>query len=138
MLSPEFPAWGKIKLLRVVGFKMAAKNYAQYGSWAFIIGLVIAILAGFVTTGLEGSYALILGILGLIVGILNVRDKEITLFLVACIAFIASASSLANVVSFSATAQQVLQTILSYIVVFVAPAAAIVGLRAIYDISKEV
>lgn len=117
---------------------MAAKNYAQYGSWAFIIGLVIAILAGFVTTGLEGSYALILGILGLIVGILNVRDKEITLFLVACIAFIASASSLANVVSFSATAQQVLQTILSYIVVFVAPAAAIVGLRAIYDISKEV
>ncbi len=114
-----------------------SKSYAKYGSWAFIIGLVVSILAGFVTTGLEGMYALILGVLGLIVGLLNVTDKEVQLFLVAAIALMASASSLANVVAFSATAQQVLQTILSYIVVFVSPAAAIVALKAVYDISKE-
>ncbi len=116
---------------------MAAKSYAQYGSWAFIIGLVISILAGFVTTGLEGSYAIVLAILGLIVGLLNVRDKEVQLFLIAAIGFMLAASSLANVVAFSATAENVLRTILSYVVVFVSPAAAIVGLRAIYDISKE-
>ena len=114
-----------------------SKSYGKYGSWAFIIGLVISILAGFVTTGLEGMYALILGILGLIVGLINVTDKETQLFLVAAIALIASASSLSSVVAFSATAQQVLQTILGYIVVFVAPAAAVVALKAVYDISKE-
>ncbi len=113
------------------------QNLAQYGAYAFLIGLVISILAGFVTTGLEGWYALVLGILGLIVGLLNVTDKEVQLFLVATIALMASASSLSNVVSFSATAQQVLQTILGYVVVFVAPAAAVVSLKAVYEISKE-
>ncbi len=114
-----------------------SKSYAKYGSWAFIIGLVVAILAGFVTTGLEGWYALVLGILGLVVGLLNVTDKETQLFLVAAIALMASASSLSNVVAFSATAQQVLQTILGYIVVFVSPAAGVVALKAVYEISKE-
>ncbi len=113
------------------------KSYGKYGSWAFLVGLIITIVAGFVTTGFESWYTLVLAVLGLIVGFLNVTDKETQLFLVASIALVASASSLSNVVAFSATAQQVLQTILGYVVVFVSPAAAIVALKAVYDISKE-
>lgn len=110
---------------------------AKYGSWAFLIGLVISIIAGFISTGVEGYYPLVLGILGLVVGLLNVTDKEVQLYLIATIALMASASSLATVVSFSATAEVVVQTILNYIVVFVSPAAAVVALKAVYEISKE-
>ncbi len=114
------------------------KSYGKYGSWAFLAGLVISIVAGFLpSSGFNPTYALVLGILGLIVGLVNVTDKEVQLFLIATMALIVSASSLSNVVSFSATAQQMLQVILGYIVVFVSPAAAIVSLKAVYDISKE-
>jgi len=114
-----------------------SKSYAKYGSWAFIIGLIITIVAGFISTTLDPQYALVLGILGLIVGLINVTDRETQLFLVATVALMLSASSLASVVSFSPQAAQILQTILNYIVAFVSPAAAIVALKAVYDISKE-
>lgn len=116
---------------------MAMKSYAKYGSWAFILGLVISIVAGFVTTSVDSTAALILGILGLIVGLVNVTDREIQLFLVAALVLLTAATSLSVVVSFSSTAVSVVNTVLQYIVAFVAPGGAIVALKAVYDISKE-
>ena len=60
-------------------------SQSQMGRWAFIIGLVISILLGFVSF----SYSmLILVILGLIVGFMNVTEKEAQKYLVAVIALI--------------------------------------------------
>ncbi len=104
------------------------------GAWAFIIGLVLAIIAGFVTATIDSSIALGLGVLGLIVGLLNVTDKEITLYLLASITFLVAAGSLSTVLS--AFVGQ-LGLVLGYIQVFVGPGAAIVALKAIYEVSKS-
>ena len=113
------------------------KSYAKYGSWAFLLGLLVSIVAAFVSTGFEANYALVLGVLGLIVGLVNVTDKEVQLFLIAILAFLVSANSLSTVVSFVPSAEVYLRTILGYVIVFMSPAAAVVSLRALYDISKE-
>ena len=52
------------------------------GHWAFLGGIVLAILAGFVAVP---NLAVLLFILGLIVGCLNIKEKGSTPFLVAVI-----------------------------------------------------
>ncbi|MDD2655893.1 MAG: hypothetical protein PHQ80_04480, partial [Candidatus ainarchaeum sp.] len=79
----------------------------------------------------------------LIVGLLDIADKEVQLFLVASIAFIVGASSLAGVVAgLFATVPlggvgTALVAALQYMVAFTAPAAAIVGLLALYKLSRD-
>ncbi len=110
----------------------------EIGPWAYIVGVVIALLAGFIMPG-DGMIALALGVLGLIVGLLNVGDKEITMFLVASIAFIVGASSLAGVLG-GLLPEMVgtgLIAALNYLVAFTAPAAALVAILALYRISKD-
>ena len=113
----------------------------QFGPWAYIVGVVIAVIAGFVAPA-NVMAALVLGVLGLIVGLLNVSDKEVQLFLVASIAFIVGASSLGGVVAGLLAGAPLglgagLVSALQYLVAFTAPAAAIVGLLALYRISKD-
>lgn len=55
------------------------------GHWAFIIGIILAVIAG--STALP-YLAIVLFILGLIVGFLNITEKESTAFLVAVIALL--------------------------------------------------
>jgi hypothetical protein len=117
-----------------------AKNesmMAQVGGWAFIVGLVIAIGAALMNTSLDSGTVLILAILGLLVGVLNISEKEAMTFMVATLVFMIASSSL-NVILlavpfFGAT----LPAILRNIVVFVAPGAAIVALKALYDVTKS-
>ena len=99
------------------------------GSWAFIVGLVIALIAGFVTSG-NATVTWVLAVLGLIVGLINVTHSETQLYLVAAIAFLVSASSLTLILSS-------LENILTNVIVFVAPSAAIVAVRALYDIARS-
>ena len=119
------------------------KNMSKLGSWAFLLGLVIAILTAVVAldAGLGGLITMLLVVIGLIVGLLNVTDKEIVPFLVATIAFLASVGGLAPLVVALGGASGFLgifvAKMLANIAVFVAPAAAIVAIKAIYDISKE-
>lgn len=111
--------------------------WPMIGAWAYIIGLIIAILGGAFAPG-NTTAALVLGIIGIIVGLLNIVDKEVTLFLVASITFIVAASSLEGVVTglLGASVGGAIASILSYIVVMVAPGAAIVALKAIYQVSR--
>jgi len=112
------------------------------GRYAFLLGFAIAIVAGLVgaAAGL-GNYAgwisLILVILGIIVGFLNISKAERQAFLVAAIAL-----SLLGLVSFKALAiggydiGAYLTSVLSYIVMFVAPAAAVTALYEIRDLAR--
>ncbi len=121
------------------------KKVQSFGPLVYIVGLVIAILAGIVPLGanLVVWVSLLLGLIGIFVGLMNIRDKEILLFLVAAIAFMISASSLASV--FSTLGEQfginflgqAVAQILANIVILTAPAAAVVAVKALYDISRE-
>ena len=55
------------------------------GFLAFIVGFILAIVAGLFFPGQAWVYY-VLVVLGLIIGLLNISDKEVMLFLVAAIA----------------------------------------------------
>ncbi len=114
------------------------------GEWAFIIGVVLAIVAGVVAAGAgigtatAGAVALVLVVLGLIVGILNVTDKEIKTFLIAAIALIAVGTAQLNQIdSIIPLLGSVLQLIVVNIAVFVAPAALVVALKTVYSMARK-
>ncbi len=108
----------------------------EIGSYAFIAGVVIAIIAGFVTL----SAALVteaLVVLGLIVGLINVTEKETQQFLMATVSLVIvsyfAGTGLAAVPAIGAQ----LQKILFGIMTFVTPAVIIVALKQVYSIAKS-
>ncbi|VVB67920.1 Uncharacterised protein [Candidatus Norongarragalina meridionalis] len=116
---------------------MAESMMSKLGPWAFIVGLVIAILAGFVYPTTDLTIVLVLGVLGIIVGVLNISGKEVNSFLLATVAFMVGASSLGAVLAVIPAIGPELPRILDYIVAFIAPGAALVALKAIYEVAKE-
>ncbi len=103
------------------------------GSWAFLIGSVVAILAGLIwqAAATPAWVSWLLVVLGLVVGLLNITAKETTPFLVASIALL-----LAGTGGRVAVLGAVINQILENIVLFVWPAALIVALRAIWVSAK--
>jgi len=111
---------------------------ARIGSWAFIIGVVVALLIGVFSGGATNPVATsVLIILGLIVGLLNVTGRETTPFLLATVSLVIvsfmGGPILANVAAIGAT----LQAILNAITTFVIPATIIVALKAIYALAHD-
>ena len=109
----------------------------KYGNWAFMIGVVLAIILG-----LFGAYipayvetiTYIMVILGLIVGFYNITQKEAINFLIAAIALLAvGAAGLETLPVIG----PYIGGILTQIAVFVAPAAVLVALKAVYDLAYK-
>jgi len=101
------------------------------GKWAFIIGLVVSVIAGIVSIGTTGLTWLV--VLGIVVGFLNVTNKEVTGFLIATIALMMVGSvglSLPAIGSF-------VTSILSAFTAFVAGAALIVAVKEVFSITRD-
>ncbi len=112
-------------------------RFEKVGVWSFYAGLGIAIIAAiFSANGLNTTTAWILGALGVIIGILNVTDKEVKLFLLASLTFILAASSLSSILG-AIGFPGFFTRLFDAVVIFVAPGAAIVSLRALWDITKD-
>ncbi len=74
-----------------------------------------------------------LAVLGLVVGFLNVAEKEVQNFLLAAIGLIMSASAIA-VLPFVGG---MLTDILGYLVVFIAPAVLVVAVKGLLATAKD-
>ena len=109
---------------------------AKVGSWAFIVGVVIALIVGvFESTPLTTS---ILIILGLIVGFLNVTGRETTPFLLAAVSLVIISEFGGNTLGgVAGTLGLVLERILTSLMTFVIPATIIVALKAIYALAHD-
>jgi hypothetical protein len=118
--------------------------------WAFVACVVIAIVMGLVvgymlynndtnTGNVDGDVTLVLLILGIIVGLVMITAKEVTPFLIATIALIVA--SVSNVWAPLSTIHLLLadwaQYILHYIVAFVAPAAVIIAIKAVFAMERS-
>ena len=113
------------------------KNLDVLGKWAFLIGLVIAVIAAFIGTAISAStIALILFILGLIVGFLNIAEKQLTKFLLATIALLLLGIGSISALSIIGTVSGYLNSILANIIAFVSAAALVVALKSIYETGK--
>jgi hypothetical protein len=106
-------------------------NRGTIGKWAFIIGLVIAVLAGLF---FQPGWAIwVLAILGVIVGLLNVAAEETRGFLLASIALTLSASAL-NTIPLIGTA---FSYVLPFVVAFVAGATIVVALKELFQTARK-
>ena len=123
-------------------------NSSNMGEWAYLVSIVIAVLAGIGAAagfGASSWVAVLLVILGVIVGLLNISEKETTSFLVATIALIV-ASLGANVAgtagAFSALnvvpgLGLLVNAIVANIAIFAAPAAIVVAIKAIMNLASR-
>jgi len=122
------------------------KNEATYGEWAFLGGIIIAVILGigasFVPTDWIPVMWGVLAALGIIVGVMNITEKEVKVFLIATIALLAVANSIVPI-------EAVLRTVpggeiivgaisgfMSALVAFISPAAFIVALKTIYELGR--
>ena len=103
------------------------------GFWAFIIGLVIAVIAGLVLPG-NPLVVLVLVVLGIVIGFLNVTAKETQALLLAAIALIVVGNAFAPLKFLGIDTY--IAGILAYITVLVAPAAVIAAIKTIWAIGK--
>ncbi|MBW2992226.1 hypothetical protein KY345_03350 [Candidatus Woesearchaeota archaeon] len=109
--------------------------HPKIGHYSFLAGIALAIIAGIGADLIAVNIVtMILVILGLIVGFLNVTAKETTEFLIATVALMLAGS--ANLAIIPAIGGY-LQAILANIVVFVAPAALIVALKAVKALASK-
>jgi ATP synthase protein I len=104
---------------------------AAIGKWAFIIGLVIAVLAGLF---FQPEWAIwVLAVLGVIVGFLNISGEDTQGFLLAAIALILTATAL-NAIPIVGTA---FSLVLPFVVAFVAGATIVVALKALFQAARD-
>ena len=110
---------------------------SKIGQLAFIAGIVIALLLAFVSKW-EGQLTLVLVILGVIVGFLNVTEKETTPFLVASIALLATGAARDSLTKIPPEAVgSFLAAAVGNIASFVAPGAIVVAVKAIWALAKD-
>ena len=101
------------------------------GKWAFVIGLVISVLAGLF---FQPTWAIwLLAILGVIVGLLNVTAEDTRGFLLAAIALTLSATAL-NTIPVVGTA---FSYVLPMVVAFVAGATIVVALKELFVTARS-
>jgi heme/copper-type cytochrome/quinol oxidase subunit 4 len=136
--------------------KMAKDTMTKYGSWAFLIGIVISLIVGiytaytiesnattFFSTDAGGWIAWLLAIIGAIVGILaflgkgTITEKEVPGFLMAGIALVVMYGVFQGI-TIKPLIGALLAGVSQSLAIFVAPAVGILAIKAIWDIGKEV
>ena len=103
----------------------------EIGKWAFIVGLVLAVIAGLLFDAAWMVWVLVL--LGVVVGLLNVSGSETQGFLVAAIAFTVAATALNSIPLIGG----MVTSILSYVGAFVSGAMVVVALKALFQSAKS-
>ena len=126
--------------------------FKKIGSWLFLIGVLVALIAGIVVgakwyTDSELYVAMVLGVLGFIVGILSffaigqiTQDKVPTFLLGALILVMIGATSQTwDTWAFGTNTDLVFffQQLTGYLAFFAAPAAGLLAIRAIWDAGKS-
>ena len=120
----------------------------KVGHYSFLVGVILALVLGLFSKEISSASAswslrimFVLVILGLIVGLLNIRHKEMSEFLLAAIALMVVAPAM-NVVSltldkFVLGSGSFLRSMLSYLIIFIVPAVLIVAVKVIVELAEE-
>ena len=104
---------------------------AQVGKWTFIVGLVIAVAGGL---GFEQAwFGWVLAVLGLVVGFLNVSDKESQTFLLAAIALIVAANAVGGIPYIG----ELVSRIIANLVLFLGGAVLVVAVKSLFAVARD-
>ena len=119
---------------------------SSIGAWAFLIGIILAILVGIFATGSRNPWFLVaLIVIGLIVGY-SVAEKDVQTFLFASVATVLA--SFAGIQGFAANFSltgvtvsglgvgKIIASILSALLYLFIPATVVVSIKAVFSIAK--
>ncbi len=109
-----------------------AKKGNTLGSWAFLVGIAIAVLFG-LSVELGAGLLITLVIIGLIVGLLNVTGDEVTPFLLSGVVLIIASAFGKEVLA----PVPVLGTMLDALLVLFVPATIIVAIKNVFVIARK-
>jgi hypothetical protein len=125
--------------------------FRKIGSWLFLFGVLIALIAGIIVgvrwyTDTEAYIAMVLGVLGFIVGILSffavgqITHERIPTFLIGALILVVIGATSNYWETWGFVQNQdfiyFFQSLTGYIAIFAAPAAALLAIRAIWDAGK--
>jgi hypothetical protein len=108
---------------------------AQTGKWAMLLGLAVAVIAAFVAFAPWDGVLLL--VLGLVVGAMNVSDKDATAFLVAALGLSLGAGAIGAVSILGAQVAAWVTAIVANVVALAGAAAIVVAAKAAYALAKE-
>ena len=125
--------------------------WGKIGSWAFLIGVIIALIVGiYAAYNLEtngetfgGIIAWVLAVLGAIVGLVSaygmgtITEKEVPSFLLAGIALVVMYGVFKGI-ELDPWIGSLLHGVSMSLSILIAPAVGILAIKAIWDIGKEV
>jgi len=108
------------------------KGNRGLGGWAFLIGVILAVVIGFLGL-LDSTWTWILVVIGLIVGFMNITEDETQPFLMSGAVLIIASAFGAEAISAVTLLENVLQTLL---LIFV-PAVVIVAIKHTFSMAKH-
>ncbi len=109
---------------------MAKKGMEKYGAWAFLVGVVLAVLFAFVSAS---WLPWVLAVIGIVIGLFNIQEKEVSSFLLAGAVLVVVSSFGGEVfggISF-------LSDILSNMLMLFVPATVVVALKSVFGMAKR-
>ena len=121
-----------------------ASLLAKVGELAFIVVVIVAIVAGLVTTKLDAAQLswirIALMILGVVVSLTTITEAEVSQFMMVSVALLVASTAAIFVlatITVAATAVTIVGGIVLNIMAFVAPAAIIPSLKAVYKLARK-
>jgi len=114
----------------------------KVGEYVFIVVLIVAVIAGLAVSRLDANQqawvTLALVILGIVVGLTMITEKEVTAFLMTAVALIVSSgvASFVNLNTIYGGFGTAVAQVVANIATFVAPAAVILSVKGIYTLAR--
>ncbi len=110
----------------------AKSNSNMVGSWAFLVGVLLAVVLGLIGN-FSQTWMIVLVVIGLLVGLLNVVGDETSPFMMSGVVLIIASAFGGAVLSNVPLVSSVLNSLL---VIFV-PATVIVAIKNVFNLARD-
>ncbi len=107
------------------------RNKNMLGAWAFLIGVILAVIFAFLAYQTWVGWVLVL--IGIIIGLLNITDSEVQPFLLAGVVLVIVSYFGSSVF----TGLLYLGDILSNLLMLFVPATIIVALKSVFTLARR-
>ena len=109
-----------------------ARKGRGLGGWAFLIGVILAVIFGFLGS-LGGTITWVLVVLGILIGLFNIADEETSHFLMSSVVLVIVATFGQSVTQ----AIPMLGNILTALLILFFPATIIVAIKNVFVMAKR-
>ncbi len=124
--------------MKHIQLKGRIKRLKQFGHIIFALGILLVALFTYLNppTGIDPKHALVLLLVGLVVGLIDIKKEQATPFLLAFIGLIITASAPLNLIEIYSIGAY-LKAFFINLAIFLSLAVGVVSVRMVYRIYKE-